>query len=116
MSHTLISVSPPLSDTLVNSKYQSSAHVNSIVSNVRSCTIPKYQTLFAQAYFRAPDKRILYDNALVKFSSPAHMSEFVNTICIKPNYTARDHSHCVNAGWGDLVDGMYFFNMNKQNS
>ncbi|KAH3863760.1 hypothetical protein DPMN_026760 [Dreissena polymorpha] len=52
----------------------------------------------------ATDEKILYDIALVKLSRPAHMSEYVNTICIEPNYTAPDHSHCVTAGWGDLVD------------
>ncbi|KAH3689117.1 tryptase-like [Dreissena polymorpha] len=48
---------------------------------------------------------MLYDIALVKLSRPAHMSEYVNTIRIEPNYTAPDHSHCVTAGWGDLVEG-----------
>ncbi|XP_052286632.1 prostasin-like [Dreissena polymorpha] len=43
-------------------------------------------------------KSILYDIALVKLSRPALMSEYVNTICIEPNYTAPDHSHCVTAG------------------
>ncbi|KAH3747033.1 hypothetical protein DPMN_181454 [Dreissena polymorpha] len=40
---------------------------------------------------------MLFDIALVKLSRPAHMSEYVNT--------APDHSHCVTAGWGDLVEG-----------
>ena len=44
---------------------------------------------------------ILYDIALVKLSRPAHMSEYVNT--------APDHSHCVTAGWGDLVEGRLMF-------
>ncbi|KAH3689116.1 tryptase-like isoform X1 [Dreissena polymorpha] len=48
---------------------------------------------------------ILYDIALVKLSRPAHMSEYVNTIRIEPNFTAPDHSHCVTAGWGDFVEG-----------
>ncbi|KAH3863767.1 hypothetical protein DPMN_026767 [Dreissena polymorpha] len=52
---------------------------------------------------------MLYDIVLVKWSRPAHMSEYVNTICIEPNYTAPDHSHCVTAGWGDLVEGRLLF-------
>ncbi|KAH3863770.1 hypothetical protein DPMN_026770 [Dreissena polymorpha] len=52
---------------------------------------------------------MLYDIALVKLSRPAHMSEYVNTIRIEPNYTAPDHSHCVTAGWGDLVEGRLMF-------
>ncbi|KAH3884532.1 plasminogen-like [Dreissena polymorpha] len=51
------------------------------------------------------DWKIVNDIALIKLSRPARMSEYVNTICIEPNYTAPDHSHCVAAGWGDLVEG-----------
>ncbi|KAH3893073.1 hypothetical protein DPMN_017214 [Dreissena polymorpha] len=36
------------------------------------------------------------------------MTEYVNTICIKPDYTAPDHSSCVVAGWGKLSQGAEF--------
>ncbi|KAH3825229.1 hypothetical protein DPMN_127103 [Dreissena polymorpha] len=56
-------------------------------------------------YLLSSDDNVLYDIALLKLSRPAHMSEYVSTICMDPNYTAPDHSHCVTAGWGDLVFG-----------
>ncbi|KAH3858463.1 hypothetical protein DPMN_101086 [Dreissena polymorpha] len=55
------------------------------------------------------DDKWLYDIALLKLSRPAHLSEYVNTICMDTNYTAPDHSHCVTAGWGDLVQGRLDF-------
>ncbi|XP_052247512.1 tryptase-like [Dreissena polymorpha] len=36
------------------------------------------------------------------------MSEYVNTICIEPNYTPPYHTHCVTAGWGALQEGAFF--------
>ncbi|XP_052212374.1 tryptase-like [Dreissena polymorpha] len=56
-------------------------------------------------YLLSSDDKVFYDIALLKLSRRAHMSEYVNTICIDPNYTAPDHSHCVTAGWGDIVEG-----------
>ncbi|XP_052212373.1 tryptase-2-like [Dreissena polymorpha] len=51
------------------------------------------------------DDAVFYDIALPTLRRPAYLSEYVNTICMDPNYTAPDHSHCVTAGWGDLVHG-----------
>ncbi|XP_052259815.1 chymotrypsinogen B-like [Dreissena polymorpha] len=53
-------------------------------------------------YSQKSEEKELYDIALLKLSRPAHMTEYVNTICIKPDYTAPDHSSCVVAGWGKL--------------
>ncbi|KAH3729979.1 uncharacterized protein LOC127852679 [Dreissena polymorpha] len=59
-------------------------------------------------YMQEPEDTLRNDIALVKLSSPAHMSEYVNTICIEPNYTAPVHNYCVTAGWGHLVEGSFF--------
>ena len=49
--------------------------------------------------------KIVYDIALVKLSSPVTLSDYVNTICIEPNYTFPAGTTCVTAGWGNTHVG-----------
>ncbi|XP_052791304.1 plasminogen-like isoform X1 [Mya arenaria] len=52
----------------------------------------------------AMESEILFDIALVRLSRPAQLSDYVNTVCLEPNYTFPDLSDCVTAGWGFIED------------
>ncbi|XP_060582694.1 plasminogen-like [Ruditapes philippinarum] len=49
------------------------------------------------------DHAILNDIVLLKLNIPVVLSDYVNTICLEPNYTVPDGTPCLTTGWG-LVD------------
>ena len=50
-------------------------------------------------------EEILYDIALLKLKTPVPLSDYVNTVCVEPDYTFPDHTSCVIAGWGLTESG-----------
>lgn len=46
------------------------------------------------------DIEILWDIALLKLTRPATLSDYVNTICLAPNYVLPAGTSCVTVGWG----------------
>lgn len=50
---------------------------------------------------------ILNDIILLKLSRPVTLSDYVNTICLEPNFTIADGTTCLTTGWGLVeVDGV----------
>ena len=54
------------------------------------------------------EHEILWDIALVKLSAPAVLSDYVNTICLAPNYVVPPGTACLTAGWGYMKVGEYY--------
>lgn len=48
----------------------------------------------------ADEREILWDIALLKLATPATLSDYVNTICLAPDYAVPTGTECVTAGWG----------------
>ena len=69
------------------------------------------QTLTIDRIIKHPDfildeeHEILWDIALVKLSAPAVLSDYVNTICLEPNYVVPPGTPCMTAGWGYMKFG-----------
>ncbi|XP_045214354.2 uncharacterized protein LOC123564677 isoform X1 [Mercenaria mercenaria] len=58
-------------------------------------------------FILAYDHPILNDIVLLKLSNPVTLSDYVNTICLEPNFTVPDGTTCLTTGWGLLdVDGV----------
>ena len=51
------------------------------------------------------EHEILWDIAMLKLSTPATLSDYVNTICLAPNYVVPVGTPCVTAGWGYMHVG-----------
>ena len=53
----------------------------------------------------ADEREILWDIALLKLATPATLSDYVNTICLAPDYAVPTGTECVTAGWGYMHVG-----------